>query len=255
MSLQGLSLDVIDDTINEWFQYHDILWENAKQNIDVELGRHLLQKMGFTNYVDYIYRQMAFQEVFDLPDIMLDKIIDKIPVEGISRYLRLSEVRINKYAEYLNGELLATNKSFTKNFFNIFKEKIDTGAYLEIAMLDKKVVDHYLRILNRGNSKDGSSKYLPILKNPMLPSLLLSIFDDTRDIDDNREETMLVMFAMNPVLNESFETYIGGTSEQYFRTICMRNPVIPLDYARKILVKHPEQIHTFWAVIFRHQNS
>ena len=243
-----LPFDVVDEISGELMDYHNISWEDATKGSDILYNRKLLEKMGFTNYIDYVYHQMGFEEIFDLPDIMLDKIIEKIPLEGISKYLKLSENRINKYAKYLNGHLLGFNKSLTRKLYNEFKDKIDGGSYLSHTNIDFKTAQHFLdktlelvkkaekeeKTMNAEKDIDrmykDAYKYAFILQNPKIIPILPEL----------KIPKLSILYeyhlALNPAINDNIHnSSVPATYSASYIHGFSKNPFLPLDMIEKYI--------------------
>ena len=238
--MNRISLDVFEEEILPFKHYHEIEWEESKEDGDIKQGRIMLEKMGFTNYIDYIYHQMGFEEIFDLPDIMLDKIIEKIPLEGISKYLKLSENRINKYKNYLNGHLLGFNKSLTRELYKKFKTKIDAGSYLSHTNIDIKTVQYILdktdkeidkldAAIIRGENVDIKDLYknIYVMRNPKVIPMI-------KDLKIPEISEVYQQLGLNPDINEDIQKYLGDGLDDYLISAC-QNPRTPVEYIEVIL--------------------
>ena len=127
-------------------QYIDYNWEDTKSDKDLDLNRKILLSFGFEKYLYYIYHQIAFQQLFDLPNIIIDTIIDKIPIEGFNLYFKLSDTRIERYAPYLTGKLIILNDSLTPALLRKYKDKLDTSRYYQkIKYIDEKQFEKLLK--------------------------------------------------------------------------------------------------------------
>ena len=249
-------------------RYDQIDWENVESHDDLLMNREMLQKTyDFTNYIDYVYHQISFYEIFDLPNAVIDKIIDSIPLHGLSQFLKLSEQRIERYAEYLNGQLVALNKSLTPDLFRKYKDKLDIFVYYQQIDIDE---ESFLKIIEKANekvkegTKRGSRTYLELIleldgdrynifKNPKVIPFLKDfnfskimnlnvkygkiLFNNTGRIVDNVMNLSVHIFgyiALNPALDlkilKRCLPFMKTKDEMnYFKYQCSTNPFISDD--------------------------
>ena len=260
-------MDVSNLTL-EFTRYDQIAWEDSK---DTELNCKMLSELGYSSYIDYVFHCIGWYEIFDLPNITLVKIITKIPKKGFSRFLLLSENRLESLKDYVDWKEVSRNKSLTPTLFRKFKDKIDITYYYEIIKLDKNMFYQILRIAskefdNYRIDKERGKKFIKqplnryrVFSNPLvipflekldtkryLPLQPLWIEGTQTRVGDFVVDSIIKAIAMNPDINlEVYYSYDYKSSVEYKRQYAS-NPFLPSDiieimkkdYIEDILRKH-----------------
>lgn len=152
-------MDLDRDTFSEILSnmtYDRISWDTAKTDGELKLNRSMILKTyNITNYFTYVERQIAFEEFIDLPNVILDKIIDKLKVKpNFSRFLLLSKTRLARYGDDLDWTEVSRNKSLLPSLVRLHKEKIVWFPYYEIIDLTEEKFLNIVKLANEDLNKN-----------------------------------------------------------------------------------------------------